>query len=114
MIRHKDSNQHYKWGTDCDGWHLVKTNALSIIQELMPSGSAEKLHYHTFAQQFFYILNGTATLEVDGKTYEVTENQGFHVLPKQKHRILNKTDAQLEFIVTSHPKSHGDRIDVNE
>ncbi|MGO1245062.1 MAG: cupin domain-containing protein [Sphingobacterium sp.] len=114
MIRHKENSQHYKWGADCNGWHLVKTKTLSIIQERIPPGSAEKLHYHTYAQQFFYILNGTATFEVDGKTYEVTENQGFHVLPEQKHRILNRTDVQLEFMVTSQPKSHGDRVDVNE
>ena len=114
MLRYKENSQHYKWGSDCDGWHLVDTNELSIIQEIMPSGSSESLHYHRYAQQFFYILNGTATFEVDGKRYEVVENQGMHVLAHQKHRILNKTDAPLEFIVTSQPKSHGDRIEVDE
>lgn len=80
----------------------------------MPSGSTEKLHYHTYAQLFFYILKGTATFEIDEKSYEVTENQGIHIPPMRKHKVLNKTNTQLEFIVTSQPKSHGDRVHINE
>ncbi|MEH6306233.1 cupin domain-containing protein [Olivibacter sp. CPCC 100613] len=112
MIRHKENSQHYRWGHNCDGWHLVESDALSIIQEIMPPDRSEKLHYHEYAQQFFYILKGTASFEIDGEIFEVTENTGFHVFPKQKHRILNKTNSQLEFIVTSQPKSHEDRIEL--
>ncbi len=40
MIINTESAKHYKWGgpqgTDCDGWHLVKTPELSVIEELMP------------------------------------------------------------------------------
>jgi hypothetical protein len=25
--------QHYSWGNNCDGWHLVQSDALSIIEE---------------------------------------------------------------------------------
>lgn len=112
MIKNITNSEYYNWGDNCDGWHLVRTDSLSVIQERMPAGTSENLHYHESAQQFFYILRGTAIFEVEGKVYEVLEGQGFHILPKRKHRILNKTDRLLEFIVTSEPKSHGDRVDL--
>lgn len=112
MIKDINTGEHYKWGDNCDGWHLVKSDNLSVIQEKMPAGTYESLHYHEYAEQFFYILKGTATFEIDGKSHEVSEGQGIHIFPKQKHRILNKTEVSLEFTVTSHPKSHGDRIEL--
>ncbi len=112
MIKHKANGTHYTWGDECDGWHLVDTDSLSVIQEIMPPGTSEKLHYHNQAQQFFFILKGTAVFEVENETYEVHQGQGFHILAKLKHRILNKTKNPIEFIVTSEPKSHGDRIDL--
>ena len=27
---------HYVWGDGCDGWHLVASDRLSVIQERMP------------------------------------------------------------------------------
>ena len=45
---------HYKWGNKCDGWHLVKSENLSVIQERVPNGSGEVCHYHQKAEQFFY------------------------------------------------------------
>ena len=56
---------HYKWGNNCDGWVLADTETLSVKQELMPMHTAESLHYHKKAQQFFFILKGIATFEVE-------------------------------------------------
>lgn len=112
MIKDITNSEHYTWGNACDGWHLVQSNSLSIIQETMPSGTSENLHYHNNSQQFFFILLGTATFEVENEIYEVKEGQGFHILSKKKHRIINKTNKMLEFIVISEPKSHGDRTDL--
>lgn|SRR5690606_37300568 len=110
MIKDINNSKHYNWGKLCDGWHLVDTPTLSIIQEKMPPDTFESLHYHNHAQQFFFVLVGTATFEVEDETFEVYAGQGFHVLPKKKHRIFNHTDTALEFIVISEPKSHGDRV----
>jgi hypothetical protein len=38
--------EHYVWGDVCDGWHLVKSPSLSVIQERVPPGGAEVKHYH--------------------------------------------------------------------
>lgn len=110
----KDNVEHYFWNKVCEGWHLVKTDSLSVIQEKMPTQTSERLHYHNNARQFFFILSGIALFEVDGKNIEVQENSGIHILPKQRHRIFNKTEDDLHFIVISQPKSHGDKIIIDQ
>jgi len=106
--------EHYIWGDHCDGWHLVKTDTLSVIQEQMPPGTAEEYHFHERAQQLFYILAGQAHFEIEGNTFTVDKGEAIHVLPLQKHAIRNEGRQDLIFLVISEPKSHGDRKTVTK
>ena len=110
MIMSTDNAEHYTWGSNCDGWHLLKHNDLSVIQERMPPGSLEQLHMHEKSRQLFYILSGQAEMEVNGETYVLTAGQSLAVEPGIKHRILNDGDVDVHFLVVSSPKSHGDRV----
>ena len=106
------SANHHSWGDGCDDWPLVDTDSLSVKQERMPAGTTENLHFHSKAQQFFYILNGTASFMIDGKKYMVTSRQGIQVNPLSKHKISNETDQDLEFLVISTPSTKADRSDL--
>ncbi|GLR72226.1 cupin domain-containing protein [Agaribacter marinus] len=108
----KDNAEHYKWGNNCDGWHLVKSREMSVIQERMPPGTFESRHYHEFSNQFFFVLSGEAELELNGIIHNLTSQQGLHVPKGMPHQIKNNGFNALEFIVTSVPISHGDRIEV--
>ena len=70
---------YYTWGDKCDGWHLLKTDSLSVIREKMPPGTSERLHYHQHAQQLFYILSGTATFEIQGNIAVLNANESIHI-----------------------------------
>jgi mannose-6-phosphate isomerase-like protein (cupin superfamily) len=102
--------KHYKWGSDFDGWNLVDGDALSVKQELMPAETKEVKHYHQTAQQFFYILKGKATFEIEDSIIEINEGEGLHVEAGKKHRILNASREDLEFILCSQPSTKNDRI----
>ncbi len=104
--------EHYKWGTNSDGWHLLKTDRLSVIEECVPPGEFEQRHFHEKAQQFFYVLSGRAHLEVDGVIHEIDAGSGFHVPEKVPHQLMNKGKGNLRFLVVSEPKSHGDRANA--
>jgi mannose-6-phosphate isomerase-like protein (cupin superfamily) len=108
------SAEHYKWGgpqgTDCDGWHLVKTPELSIIEELMPPGTSEVRHSHVHARQFFFVLEGELVLEVEDHNFVLQVGEGLEVSPGQQHQAFNRSAKSVRMLVTSQPPSHGDRV----
>ena len=107
-----ENAEHYFWGIRCDGWHLVHTEHLSVIQERVPSGSGEVRHYHTKSEQFFYVLSGIATLEIEGIIVLLKSHEGVSVLPKQVHQLRNQHSEDLIFLVISTPPSHSDRVEA--
>lgn len=124
---------HYVWGDNCDGWNLVDKAELSVKMERMPPHTAEQEHFHQRARQFFFILKGTATfVVVEGvgtdegaeKTegaatvegaetrIEVKAQQGLEIPAGLRHRILNESEEDLEFILCSQPSTAGDRVNI--
>ncbi len=106
------NSEHYNWGDGCDGWHLVKTPTLSVIQERVPSGCKEVRHYHQKSEQFFFVLSGIASLEVDGQENMLEAEQGIHIEAGVPHQLRNDQQFELIFLVISVPPSHGDRVDA--
>lgn len=104
---------HYIWGRQCDGWHLLQGDDLSVIEERMPPGAAEVRHRHARARQFFYVLEGEAVLELEGVAHRLGPRQGLHVPPGAPHQMRNESAADVRFLVVSSPKSHGDREAVD-
>lgn len=102
--------QHYTWGNNCDGWVFVDTDDLSVKQERMPPKAAEALHYHKKAQQFFFILKGTAIFEVEDELFTVNVNEGLLIEAGKKHRVINNANDDLEFILSSQPSTNHDRF----
>jgi uncharacterized cupin superfamily protein len=102
--------EHYVWGEGCDGWHLVRTPELSVIEERMPPGTSEQRHRHQFARQFFYVLAGELTMEVDGAVHALTAGMGLEIAPGEGHQAINRSGTDVRFLVTSVPPSHADRI----
>ena len=108
--------EHYKWGgstsTDCDGWHLLRTPELNIIEERMPPATQEARHLHRHARQFFYVLAGELTLEVEHHEFVLQAGQALEISPGQAHQAKNRSSADVRILVTSQPPSHGDRFDA--
>ena len=102
--------ERYMWGEGCGGWHLLRSPGLSIIQERVPSGKGEVRHYHEKAEQFFYVLSGIATMETDKGVFEIGPDHGMHIAPGISHRLSNRGESDLVFLVCSAPMAHGDRV----
>lgn len=101
---------HYLWGNNCDGWHLVQNDELSIIEERMPPGTSEVRHYHQKSNQFFYVLKGNLQIEVEESEVTLSAGQSLHINAGQRHQVFNRSADDVEFLVVSNPPSHGDRI----
>ena len=107
----KANAEHYSWGGDCDGWHLVKRPEMSVIHERMPPGRAEVAHHHVTARQLFFVLAGTLTLVLADHTETLSAGQGLEIAPGTRHQAANRGEQAVEFLVVSHPTTRGDRIE---
>lgn len=106
----RETAEHYHWKEVCDGWHFVRRDDLSVIAEKMPPHTAEDIHYHNQARQFFYILSGQATMRFADHSEVLNAGDGVEIAPGEAHQMTNCSDEVIEFLVVSMPKSHGDKI----
>jgi mannose-6-phosphate isomerase-like protein (cupin superfamily) len=107
--------EHYTWPSaispeKCDGWHLHRSETLSVIEERMPPDTAEQRHLHRRATQFFYVLAGELILELDGEAHRLTPSTGLTVPAQTLHQVFNRGREDARFLVISQPPSHGDRV----
>jgi mannose-6-phosphate isomerase-like protein (cupin superfamily) len=107
-----DTALHYKWGADCDGWVLGPSPDILVVQERMPPKTSEQRHFHSVARQFFYVLAGELTMEMDTAVVTVRSNSGIEVPPGAMHQARNDTNEDVHFLVISSPTTQGDRTDV--
>ena len=106
------NSAHYVWGAGCDGWKLLDGADLSVIEERVPPGASESRHRHVHARQFFYVLSGEATFEMQGAVPRLRAGEGVHVPPGAAHQLRNDSALDIRFLVVSAPRSHGDRSEA--
>ena len=114
MVMSIDNAEHYVWGEICDGWHLLKRDDMSVIQERVPAGGAEVMHYHEVARQYFYILEGEGTMVFEDHEVTLTKGQGLEIAPLVKHQFKNRSQTDVHFLVISVPSTRGDRVNQNQ
>ena len=112
MIVSIKNAEHYIWGEICDGWHFLQRDELSVIQERVPAGGAEVLHYHNSARQFFYILEGNGTMVFEDHQVALHKGEGIEIAPQVKHQFRNQSHADVHFLVISVPPTRGDRVNL--
>lgn len=107
-----ENAEHYVWGGINDGWHLLQYDDMSVIQERVPAGGAEVMHYHNKARQFFYIIEGEGTMIFEDHQVVLQKGQGLEIPPEVKHQFKNQSRDDVHFLVISIPTTRGDRINV--
>jgi mannose-6-phosphate isomerase-like protein (cupin superfamily) len=108
-----ENAEHYVWGGNCDGWHLLKHDDMSVIQESVPAGSTEVMHYHEMSRQFFYILEGEAVMVFENHQVPLRKGEGIEISPRVKHQFRNQSDDIVHFLVVSVPATRADRINLS-
>src|SRR5574341_950721 len=98
MVISTDNAEHYVWGEICDGWHLLKRENISVNQERVPAGSAEVMHYHTIARQFFYVLEGEGTMVFEDHEVILRKGWGIEIPPHVKHQFKNQSNTDVSFL----------------
>ena len=114
MVVSMENAEHFIWGDACDGWHLLKRDDMSVIQERVPAGGAEVMHLHTKARQFFYVLEGEGTMLFENEVVVLKKGQGMEIAPQVNHQFKNQSRTDVHFLVISVPPTRGDRVNSTE
>lgn len=110
----RETAEHYHWKNICDGWHMLKTDELSVIAEKMPPHTCEDFHFHCQSKQFFYMLSGEAEVRFSSESITLNAGMGIVIEPKEIHQMTNHSEEYIEFLVISMPPSHGDKVIISE
>jgi len=83
----------------------------------LPPKSANTLHRHITSEEFFFVLEGTGRIRVDGKTYTIKKHEAIHVWPHQLRQVFNDTDEEVLWLITGSPDNempNGDKPDLTK
>lgn len=108
MIVHNLSSQ--KPFTTADGSRirsiLDRSNApvqnQSLAEATLPAGTSTQRHYHRASEEFYFILEGIGTMEVDGDSKDVAPGDAILIPPGSRHQI-SATTATLRFLCCCAP-----------
>ena len=101
----------YAWGDGCKGWILADAPSLHVIHERMPPGAVEVRHVHRRTGQFYFVLEGWATIDHDGLRERLGRGEGVEVPAGIAHQIRNDSTSDLEFLLVLTGRPREDRID---
>jgi len=105
----KETAERSLWGDACEAWTLVSNRAQHVMQERMPPGAFEVPHVHEHVRQFYVVLAGTATVEVNGRSERLEPGEGVEIEPRAVHRLGNESHDALDFLVISSAPPREDR-----
>lgn len=84
---------------------LDRTNApvqnQSLAEAQVPAGTSTQRHYHKLSEEFYFILEGTGEMEVDGNTKQVGPGDAILIPPGAWHTIT--AQESLRFLCCCAP-----------
>jgi uncharacterized cupin superfamily protein len=86
--------------------YLERTGSENIGARLwrLPPKTANTLHKHIRAEEFYFVLEGTGRLRVGDKTLTVPRYGGVLVGPDLLRQVFNDTDADVLWLVVGAPE----------
>jgi mannose-6-phosphate isomerase-like protein (cupin superfamily) len=70
----------------------------------LPPKSANTLHKHIRAEEFYFVLEGTGRMRVGNETLTVPKYGGVLVGPDQMRQVFNDTDAEVLWLIIGGPE----------
>ena len=73
----------------------------SLAEATIPAGGETERHWHKDSEEFYFILSGTGSMEIDGETRDVGEGDGILIPAGAWHQI--KATSDLRFLCCCAP-----------
>ena len=68
-----------------------------------PPGTASQEHYHTEAEEVYYVVEGQGAVCVDGKTRNIGPGDVVVIVPGERHKVWQEGEGDLVLLVTCVP-----------
>jgi mannose-6-phosphate isomerase-like protein (cupin superfamily) len=75
----------------------------SLAEATLAPGQATERHYHRQAEEIYFLLEGSGTMEVDGEESRVGPGDAVLIPPHSWHRIRADGGASLRFLCCCAP-----------
>ena len=86
--------------------YLERTGSENMGARLwrLPPQSANTLHKHIRAEEFYFVLEGTGRMRVGEETLTVPRYGGVLVGPEQLRQVFNDTDEEVLWLIIGAPE----------
>jgi len=95
------------------GSAIFNSNWAFVDHYLLPPGTSIGRHMHNGVEEFYYVMNGSGTVQVDNETAPIKDGDAVPVRVKQVHSIENTSSGDLELMVVGIALEKG-KLDVVE
>jgi len=83
----------------------TKSEILGARLWRFPPKSANTLHKHVKAEEFYFVLEGTGRIRVGEETLTVPKHGGVLVGPESMRQVFNDTDAEVLWLMIGAPEN---------
>ena len=75
----------------------------SLAEATIPAGEATVRHHHRVSEEMYYLVEGSATMEIDGESREVTAGDAILIPPGAWHQITASAGVDVRLLCTCAP-----------
>jgi uncharacterized cupin superfamily protein len=95
---------------------LERTGSEKIGARLwrLPPKSANTLHRHVRAEEFYFVVEGVGRIRVDHETLTVPRLGGVLVGPAMLRQVFNDTDAEVLWLIIGAPEAEFEPHEVGD
>lgn len=67
----------------------------SLAEAFLPAGGGTQRHHHKLSEEFYYVLEGTGCMEIDGETREVGPGDAILIPAGAWHELRARSDIRI-------------------
>src|SRR5437867_4302553 len=80
-----------------------RLRGLALLKRLPPK-SANTLHKHVRAEEFYFVIEGVGRIRVEDETLTVPQHGGVLVGPSQLRQVFNDTESEVLWLIAGAPE----------
>ena len=86
----------------------------SLAEIRHPPGTASQEHFHTEAEEVYFVIDGHGGMRVDGETRTIGPGDVVVIVPGQQHKVWQEGEGDLVLLVSCVPAYSVDEVVFTE